>query len=103
MEQGKKIFFRCIACHFVDKDQNKIGPSLKNVIGRKIGILETYHYSSALSEAGKKGLSWTKENLKEFLENSKKFLPGNKMPPSHLSSKDIEDLIFYLENFQKKS
>ena len=31
---GEKVFTKCKACHVADEDKNKVGPSLKGVIGK---------------------------------------------------------------------
>ena len=53
---GEKVFAKCKACHVVDEDKNKIGPSLKGVIGRTAGTHAGFKYSPAMVEAGKAGL-----------------------------------------------
>ena len=38
VEQGKKVFKKCAACHSIKKDGgNKIGPALYSVVGRAVG------------------------------------------------------------------
>ena len=32
--KGEKVFRKCKACHYVDKEKNKTGPHLINIIGR---------------------------------------------------------------------
>ncbi len=38
--KGEKVFNKCKACHDVDKGINKVGPTLKGVVGRKIASVE---------------------------------------------------------------
>ena len=33
---GEKVFAQCKACHEVEKGVNKVGPTLKGVIGRPV-------------------------------------------------------------------
>ena len=54
---GEKVFAKCKACHVVDKDQNKVGPSLKGVIGRTAGTHPNFKFSTGMIEAGKGGPS----------------------------------------------
>ena len=100
---GEKVFRRCMACHFADKEQHKIGPSLKNIIGRRAGTAPGYTYSAAMVNAGKQGLIWNKENLEKYLHSPRQFINGTKMFGVNLKSDtDIDDLIEYLESFSDK-
>jgi cytochrome c len=36
--KGEKVFAKCKACHEVEKGVNKVGPTLKGVVGRKAGL-----------------------------------------------------------------
>jgi hypothetical protein len=46
------------------------------LIGRTSGTVDGYSYSDANKN---KAVPWTEENLFEYLENPKKFIPGTKM------------------------
>ena len=49
IEGGKKIFNKCKACHFIDKEKNKVGPHLVKIFGRKAAVIEGFKYSNAFS------------------------------------------------------
>lgn len=69
---------RCGTCHSINGGEN-IGPSLTGVIGRPIGSVEGYPYSSALSNARGR---WTREKIKAFMHDpAKAGFPGSYMPP----------------------
>ena len=77
VEQGKKVFKKCAACHSINQDgANKIGPALYSVVGRVAGAVSGYKYSKALSSYGKK---WSFEELNGFLLKPAKWIKGNKM------------------------
>ncbi len=98
---GKKVFNKCKACHFADKEKNKVGPYLKGVVGRKAAAVEGFKYSDAMKAKAAEGLVWTEENLKAYLAAPKKFVPGNKMAFVGLKKdKDIADVIAYLKSNQ---
>ncbi len=98
---GKKVFNKCKACHFADKEKNKVGPYLKGVVGRPAAAVEGFKYSEAMKQKGAEGLVWTEENLAQYLKAPKKFVPGNKMAFAGLKKdKDIADVIAYLKSLQ---
>lgn len=95
--RGEKVFRKCKACHEVGKDQNKVGPHLVKIINRPAAHVEGFNYSSALKKAAEEGLVWTEENLDKWLENPKKFIPGNRMAFAGLKKEqDRQDVIAYM-------
>lgn len=93
--KGQKIFKRCKACHYVDKEKNKTGPHLVAVIGRAAASIEGYKYSKAMKASD---LVWNEETLAAYLEAPKKFVKGTKMAFAGLKKdKDIADIIAYLK------
>lgn len=99
---GEKVFAKCRACHIVDTDKNKIGPSLMGVIGRTAGTHEGYKYSRAMVEAGENGTVWDEATIAEYLHNPKTFIKGNKMAFVGLKSdEDVANVIAYLKQFPK--
>ncbi len=100
--KGKKVFRKCKACHFVDKEKNKVGPYLKGVVGRKAASVEGFKYSKAMQEKAAEGLVWTEENLDKYLAAPKKFIPGNKMAFAGLKkAEDRANVIAYLKSMAK--
>ena len=92
---GEKVFKRCKACHYADKEKNKTGPYLVNVIDRKAGAIEGYKYSKAMAASG---LVWDEATLTAYLKAPKKFLKGTKMAFAGLKKDDdIKNLIAYLK------
>ena len=76
----------CRTCHMVKEGDNRLGPNLHNVVGRKAGSLPDYGYSSAMKEAG---FVWDEEKLDRFIANPDEIVPGNNMKPyGGLSSGD---------------
>lgn len=93
--KGEKVFKRCKACHYADKEKNKTGPYLVNVIGRKAGIIEGYKYSKAMR---KSQLVWDEATMTAYLKAPRKFLKGTKMVFAGLKKEaDIKNLIAYLK------
>ena len=97
--KGKKVFNKCKACHFVDQEKNKVGPHLKNIVGRKAGVVEGYKYSKNLLELAEKGLTWDEETLAKYLRKPKGLIPKGKMAFAGLKKdEDIANVIAYLKS-----
>tara|TARA_B100000965_G_C19275994_1_gene619431 strand:+ start:28 stop:570 length:543 start_codon:yes stop_codon:yes gene_type:complete len=92
---GEKVFKKCAACHSIVKGgKNNIGPALYNVVSRKVGSVDNYKYSKALSEYGKE---WTFEELNGYLIKPAKWIKGTKMAFAGLrKEKDRASVILYL-------
>ncbi len=97
---GEKVFAKCKACHVSDTDQNKIGPSLKGLLGRTAGSHEGFKYSAAMADAGKGGMVWDEVTLATYLHDPKGVVKGTKMAFVGLKAdKDVADVIAYLKQF----
>ncbi len=100
IKAGEKVFKKCKACHVVDKEKNKTGPHLVNIMGRSAGSIESYKkYSKAMKESG---IVWDEETLDGYLEKPKKYIKGTKMAFAGLKKeKDRENVIAYLKSFSE--
>ena len=99
---GEKVFNRCKACHEVETDRHKIGPSLAGVMGKTAGTHEGYRYSNAMVEAGQSGLVWDDEALAEYLKNPRQTVKGTKMAFAGLKKEqELADVIAYLKQFSE--
>ena len=97
---GEKVFAKCKACRIADEDKNKIGPSLKGVIGRTAGTHPDFKYSKAMVEAGEGGLVWDEASLTTYLHDPKAMVKGTKMAFAGLKKdEEIADVIAYLKQF----
>ncbi len=68
----------CRTCHTVREGDNRLGPNLSRVIGRKAGSLPNYNYSESMKKAD---LVWDKQNLDRFIANPDAVVSGNNMKP----------------------
>src|SRR5436305_12782698 len=76
----------CRTCHTTREGDNRLGPNLHGVVGRKAGSLPGYNYSSAMKEAD---FAWDETKLDRFIANPDEVVAGNKMQPyGGLASKD---------------
>lgn len=100
-EAGKSVFAKCKGCHQVGEGaENKIGPHLNGVFGRKAAGVDGFNYSKSLTRAGNSGLEWHADTLSAYIENPRAFASGTRM--SFRGLKDPEDranVIAYLRVF----
>jgi cytochrome c len=95
---GEKTFAHCAPCHSIKPGENRVGPSLAGVFGRKSGTAPGYNYSSAM-----KGLNvaWDETNLDAYLQGPGKFVRGTRMVYAVPNEKDRQDVIAYLKTLSK--
>lgn len=105
-EAGKKVFRKCAACHVIDSAANKLGPSLKGILGRTAGSVDGFKYSKAFQAANDKGLKWTDEAIKAFVTSPKNFVKDQigadkgrtRMAfPGLRKEQDVEDLLAFMK------
>lgn len=78
---GAALFAQqCAACHEIGPDaENRIGPSLNGIFGRRAGAVEDFTYSKSMARMGNDGLSWTVETLAAYIENPRALVSGTRM------------------------
>jgi cytochrome c len=96
---GKSVFqSTCSICHSVQPGQNKIGPSLFGIVGRKTGSVAGYSYSPPNVAAN---LTWDDPTLDRYLEAPRTIIPGTKMTYGGLKDPAKRaDLIAYLNTLK---
>jgi len=94
---GQQVFNNiCRTCHSTKEGDNRLGPHVWGIIGRKAGSLPNYSYSSALKGAD---FVWDEEKLERFIANPDETVPGNNMKPygGLASAESREKLITFLK------
>jgi len=66
----------CRECHAFDKGDNRLGPTLYGVFGRKAGTLPGYDFSISLKSSN---ITWNTKTLDEWIANPNALIPGNNM------------------------
>jgi cytochrome c len=86
----------CRTCHTLKEGDNRLGPNLHNIIGRKAGSVPDYNYSSAMKDAD---LTWDRGTLDRFIANPDQVVRGNKMKPygGLTSAEERAKIIAFLE------
>ena len=96
-DDGQILFNNsCRTCHSVKEGDNRLGPNLHGIVGRKSGALTNYGYSHAMANAD---LTWDKTTLDRFIANPDGVVHGNNMQPygGMPSAEDRAKLIAYLD------
>jgi cytochrome c len=90
----------CRTCHTLREGDNRLGPNLHRIIGRKAGALPDYGYSSAMKSGD---LVWDKGTLDRFMADPDAVVPGHSMKPfgGVASAEERASIIEYLEQAGK--
>ena len=85
----------CRTCHSVKEGDNRLGPNLHNIVGRKAGALPDYNYSPSMKEAG---FVWDQDKLTRFMVKPDEIVSGNKMQPyGGVSADEAGKIVAYLQ------
>lgn len=91
--RGQQLSSPCWSCHDFYGSQNKIGPYLSGLYGRRAGSAAFPGYSRTMRYST---LIWNDKNLRRFLSNVQGVMPGTSMVSADVgSAQDLEALIFY--------
>ena len=85
----------CRTCHSVKEGDNRLGPNLHGIVGRKAGALPGYNYSPSMKDAG---FVWDQDKLAHFLAKPEEVVSGNKMQPyGGVSADEAAKVVAYLQ------
>lgn len=97
-EQEGQLAFNnvCRTCHTLKEGDNRLGPNLYKIVGRKAGSLPNYSYSDAMKNAD---LVWDRATLDRYMSNPDQVVPGNNMKPygGLASAEERAKIITFLE------
>ena len=66
----------CRECHSFVKNDNRLGPSLYGVVGRKAGSVPNFAYSDAVKRSG---ITWDEKTLDKWIQKPNALIPNNNM------------------------
>jgi len=97
-EKGKTIFNQCMICHSIGPGaQNKIGPELNGLDGRKAGTVANFSYSDANKNSG---IVWNEASFKDYIKDPRAKVPGTKMVFADVKNEQqANDLWAYVSQF----
>jgi cytochrome c len=97
-DHGRELFERrCAGCHSLDND--KEGPRLRGVYGRRSGSVPSFKYSDAITKAN---ITWDEASLDKWLADPDKFIADVDMD-FHLEKPDERAaVIAYLKQLSTK-
>ncbi|WP_342739208.1 c-type cytochrome [Bradyrhizobium sp. B117] len=85
----------CRTCHSVKEGDNRLGPNLNKIVGRKAGALPDYNYSPSMKDAG---FVWDQDKLTRFMVKPDEVVSGNKMQPyGGVSAEEAGKVVAYLQ------
>jgi len=97
-DHGRELFERrCTGCHSLDND--KEGPRLRGVYGRKSGTVASFKYSDALQKAG---ITWDEASLDKWLADPDKFIADVDMDFHLEKPEERRAVIAYLKQLSSK-
>ncbi|HEY5028708.1 MAG TPA: c-type cytochrome [Candidatus Angelobacter sp.] len=92
-KRGQAVFEkRCAGCHSLDED--KEGPRLRGVYGKKAGSITTFKYSDALKSSN---VIWDAPSLDQWMADPEKIVPNSDMFFRVPQARERTDVIAYLQ------
>lgn len=92
-KRGQELFEkRCAGCHSLDED--KEGPRLRRVYGKKAGSVPTFKYSDALKASN---VTWDAPSLDQWMADPDKIVPDSDMFFRVPRVRERTDVIAYLQ------
>ncbi|MEI4488211.1 c-type cytochrome [Frigidibacter sp. MR17.14] len=97
--RGNHLAEACRPCHALSSDENRVGPSLLGVIGRKAGTMPGFAYSEGLASAD---FVWEPELIASFATDPLTMIPGTKMAVSPRPDDETAAIVAYLLSLAQK-
>ena len=95
--KGQAAFVRqCAICHTIDKGgENRIGPNLFGVVGRRAGTIQGFRYTNAFRTTAT--FEWTEGLLGPWISLPSVMVPGTAMGGfPGVADRDKDDIVAYL-------
>jgi cytochrome c len=97
-KRGQTVFDkRCAGCHSLDED--KEGPRLRGIFGKKAASISTFKYSDALKASN---VTWDAPSLDQWMADPEKIVPNSDMFFRVPRAGERTDVIAYLQTLSDK-
>ena len=95
---GETSFKKCLPCHSIGPGaQNKVGPVLNALDGRKAGSVPDFSYSDANKNSG---ITWNEQSFEDYIKDPRAKVPNTKMIfPGIKNEQETKDLWAYVKQF----
>jgi len=77
--RGDRAYGKCYGCHSLEPGKHANGPSLYDIVGKRIAAAPGYPYSEALKQLAARELVWTPQLLDRFIADPESVAPGTDM------------------------
>lgn len=100
LARGERAFQKCYSCHSTEPGKSNLtGPTLYNIIGRRIASERGFDYSPALKRFARSNPRWTRELVSRFSADPEQLVPGTSMTFHGIAdASERSTLIRYLES-----
>jgi len=89
---------QCATCHTTNlTDAVRQGPSLFNIIGRRVGTVEGFHYSAGFAKAD---FVWDEARIDAWISNPQEMIPGAVMAYRQAKPEVRTAIIAYLKELR---
>jgi len=101
IDRGRSYAQRCTGCHILRPGppaatDAQEGPSLFNVVNRRIGMIDYYEYSEAMLALWETEATWTPARLNAYLADPQGTVPGTAMDVAVRDAADRANVIAFL-------
>jgi cytochrome c len=95
---GERAYQKCYSCHALEREGEKLqGPSLHQIVGRRIAAEAGFAYSPALRAFAQRQPRWTPELLERYVADPEALVPRTSMTFHGISdAKERRALVEYL-------
>ena len=100
LARGERAFQKCYSCHSSEPGRSDLtGPTLHNIIGRRIASEHGFDYSPALKRFARSQPRWTRKLVSRFSADPEELVPGTSMTFHGIAdANERAALIRYLES-----
>lgn len=90
--QIPRVLSNCMVCHDLSGTENRVGPHLSGLFGRKAGSVRGFAFTEAMKSSD---FVWQEDRLREFLRDPQGVVSGTSMAISAPSDGEIDEIVGY--------